>query len=113
MNVNALLNSVLQLWKRKNQNVCNKIYNVKIYSVDRKTKTTLSSFYSCSFCPFELADFLAPDDTRSSHNLYELLFNYENKKIDLLIGLNRPDIFRSLEVIYKNKQEPNICFGGQ
>ena len=92
--------------KNKSSTMCNKVYNVEISSIDGKTKTTLSSVYSRSSWPFELTDSPVPDDTRTFQKLRELPINYENKKIGLLIGLNRPDILRPLEVIHTTKRGP-------
>ena len=83
-----------------------KVADFEILSLDRSVKTAIDEAFIPSNWPFSVEDSPHQSDTSAFEKLEKLPISYENKKIGILIGMQRSDVLLPLQVISTTKKGP-------
>ena len=83
-----------------------KIKGFDIMSIDRTKKNTVNEAFVPKNWPFTIENSPSPSDSYGHPKLRNLNIKYENKKIGLLIGIQRSDIVQPLQTIPTSRRGP-------
>ena len=82
------------------------VENLEIISLDTDYRVTIPSLYAKGNWPFCLADSPKKEDLDSIQLKEHVPFKFINKTIEILVGMNVPEIFKPLKIIPSTRRGP-------
>jgi len=90
----------------QNQILTHILNNVEIYNLNMTKMETVNTVFCKSKWPFSMSDSPSYNDIKDLEYLKEIPFNFINKHIGILVGVNMSEMLKPIEIVEGPSDQP-------